>query len=361
MQQYRVFIKDSLDLNGMPVANEICTGFTIRKDLLSVKTSDFQLFRTTGNIKEGDILGLVDPYGTVLYNGVVTSIGTSIQCKEMLSLFSDKWKWHDPSVNTIEGKIKSIIESDFINSDDPLVKEKFPFTVTTTSQTEGTFEQHTEKKDDKEVASQKYTQNLQDLFIELYETWGVIIDIKVPFNGQPTISIGQPITESIKIGNNAIPIANMAPLTEIVETNRLKIYNKDGSQLRATYYGTRNGITTNANDPLRLPVIKTKYVFKDAEDDKDNIPDIVKQSLQEEMLNHKIDFDLYLDNKLYDFFKWELGQPVELWYNSNYFETVFTGYELKKVSGGNLETVSVTCGKVRNTLTEIFNRGISVW
>lgn len=374
MRQYRVFIKDGLDLAGMPIANAICTSFTVRRDLLGSQTSSFSLLTSVSNVKEGDVLGLVDPFGTVVYNGVIKSIDSDITCSQMLSLFNDTWKWHDPSATTIEGKIKSIIQSDFINSSDPLIADKFPFTVSTTSSTAGTFEQHyynwTEtvettdsdgktKKEriDHEDISQKYTQNLEDFLYTLYTQYGVIVDIVVPFSGTPTIKIGKATASAIKIGNNAIPIANMLPLTEIVETNKLLVYSKDGSTLRGQFYGTRNGITTNSSDPLRLPVIKTKYVF---DDDKDPA-EVVKSYLQEEMLNHKVEFDVYLDNRLYNFYEWELGQPFELWYNTNYFETVFTAYELSQANGGELEVANITCGKVRNSLTDIFNKVGYAW
>lgn len=114
MSLYRVFIKDCLNLVSEPIANEICTSFSIERDLMGNATSDFTLLSMSGNIKEGDILGLVDPYGSIIYTGVIKSIGESIQCNQMLAIFDDNWKWHDPSDTTIEGKLQSIITSDFI-------------------------------------------------------------------------------------------------------------------------------------------------------------------------------------------------------------------------------------------------------
>lgn len=341
MYPYRVFIKDCLDLDGMPIANSVCLTFTINKDLLSVATSDFTLLNMPTNIKEGDILGLSDPYGTVIYTGVIKSIGDNIQCRAITSIFNDNWKYHDTSDSTIEGKIKRIIEDDFINSSDPMVSDRFPFTVSTSSSTSGTIE----TKDDTAVM------DFQTFLMNMYNVYGVITDIKVPFNGSPTIELKQATHPSIKVGNNALPIQNMTPLTEVFETNKLVIYDKEGTTLRGTYYTTTQGITTNAADPLRLPVTKTKFIFNTD----DALDDIKQENLQEEIYNHKINFDLLLNNGLYDFYDWELGMPLEIWYNGEYYSTIFTKYSMVKDMNVDVTTVSITCGKVRNTLTEKIN------
>lgn len=341
MYPYRVFIKDCLNLGGMPIANSVCLTFTINKDLLSVATSDFTLLNMPTNIKEGDILGLSDPYGTVIYTGVIKSIGDNIQCRAITSIFNDNWKYHDTSDSTIEGKIKRIIEDDFINSSDPMVSDRFPFTVSVSSSTSGTIE----AKDDTAVM------DFQTFLMNMYNVYGVITDIKVPFNGTPTIELKQATHSSIKVGNNALPIQNMTPLTEVFETNKLVIYDKEGTTLRGTYYTTSQGITTNANDPLRLPVTKTKFIFNTD----DALNDIKQENLQEEIYNHKITFDLLLNNGLYDFYDWELGMPIEVWYNGEYYNTIFTKYSMSKEMNVDVTSVSITCGKVRNTLTEKLN------
>ncbi len=341
MYPYRVFIKDCLNLGGLPIANSVCLTFTIDRDLLSVATSDFTLLDMPTNIKEGDVLGLSDPYGTVLYTGVIKSIGDNIQCRAITSIFNDNWKYHDTSDTTIEGKIKRIIEDDFINSSDPMVSDRFPFTVSVSSSTSGTIE----AKDDTAVM------DFQTFLMNMYDVYGVITDIKVPFNGTPTIELKQATHSSIKVGNNALPIQNMTPLTEVFETNKLVIYDKEGTTLRGTFYTTSQGITTNANDPLRLPVTKTKFIFNTD----DAVNDIKQENLQEEIYNHKITFDLLLNNGLYDFFDWELGMPIEVWYNGEYFNTIFTKYSMSKDMNVDVTSVSITCGKVRNTLTEKIN------
>ena len=353
MQQYRIFIKDSLDLTNRPVSTVLCPSFNIKRDLMGSASSTFNPLEIDSNVKEGDILGLIDPYGSVLYTGVIKSIGTNIQTQQLYELFNDKWKWYDPADTTIEGKIRTIIETDYTQSTDPHVVARFPYTVSTTSATTGTFEQHTVTVNQQEVPSQKYVTNLNKFFYDLYEQWGVIINFHIPYEaGTPTISIGQATGDTVKIGNNVLPITSMTALTEIFETNRLFIYNKDGDTLRGAYYGTTGGITTNASDPLRVPVTKTQYVF---DTDKD-MDEIVSEHLQEEMLNHKVEFSMLLDNNLYNFWEWNLGQTIEIYYNGAYYSTLFTGYSMRKQEGGDLTTVDVTCGKVRNTLTDILNK-----
>lgn len=341
MSQYKVFIKDCLDLTGMAVANVTCLSFRYSKDLLTSATSSFVVLEEIANIKSGDILGLVDPYGTILYEGVVESFtANTIQCKELLSIFSDEWLWNDPAITTIEGKIQNIIENDYVNSSDSLVAQKFPFNVSTSSATIGTFE----------AQDVNYTVNFETFLNSLYDQYGVIVDIYVPFEaGTPTIDIHTATSVSIKVGNNMWAVQNLTPLTEVVQLNKLSIYDTTGT-LRGNYYCTVNGITTNDADPLRLPVVKTKFIF----DDDTPLADLVAENLQQEIYNHKITFDLLLDNNLYEFTEWELGQTLNIWFNSDYYSSIFTAYSVE-MQGTDVAFVSVTCGKVRNTLTEKLN------
>lgn len=344
MYQYRVFIKDCLNISGLPIANSVCLSFNISKDLLSTATSSFTLYENPTNIKEGDILGLVDPFGTVIYNGVINSIGESISCRGITSIFNDNWKWRSvTSPSTIEGKLRSIIISDFKNSSDPMVSDRFPFTVTAVSSTTGSFE----TKED------TYVVNFEKFITDIYDQYGIITDIQIPFgSGTPTIQLKQATHPSIKIGNNVLPVRNMTPLTEVFETNKLVIYDREGANIRQTYYTTSSGITTNASSPLRLPVTKTKFVFNTDDD----LDDIKRENLQEEIYNHKIDFELILKNGLYDFYDWELGMPLEIWFNGAYYSTIFTKYSMEKALNVDVSTVKITCGKVRNSLTERLNR-----
>lgn len=343
MYQYRCFIKDCLDLESLPIANSVCLSFRVTKDLMSQATSDFTLLDMPTNIKVGDVLGLVDPFGTVIYTGVINSIGTTVSCREITAMFADQWKWHDPAESTIEGKLQAIIEDDFIGSSDPMISDRFPFTVTASSSTAGSFEPQ----------EATYTMNFEDLLMQMYDRYGVITDIAIPFGAvTPTITLKQATHASIKVGNNVLPIRNMTPLTEVFETNKLVIYNAEGDTLRGTFYTTPQGITTNANNPLRLPVTKTKFIF----DTDTALDDIKTANLQEEIYNHKITFDLLLNNGLYDFYDWELGMPIEIWYNGAYYSTLFTKYTMNKDLNIDVAAVSITCGKVRNTLTERLNR-----
>ncbi len=342
MYQYRIFVKDCLALDDLPIANSICLTFNVNRDLLSAATSDFTLLDVPTNIKNGDVLGLVDPFGTVIYTGVINSIGSTISCRQATAMFNDQWKWHDPSQTTIEGKLKAIIEADFVNSSDPMIADRFPFTVTTSSTTSGTFE----------AQEATFTTDFEAFLMQMYDQHGVITEISVPFGDvTPTITLKKATHSAVKIGNNVQVIQNLTPITEVFETNKLVIYNAEGDTLRGAYYTTPQGITTSSSSPLRLPVTKTKFIF-DTDTPLDEIRD---QNLQEEIYNHRISFDMVLNNNLYDFFDWELGMPIQVWYNGAYYSTIFTKYNLRKEINTDVAAVSVTCGKVRNTLTELLN------
>lgn len=340
---YRVFVKDCLDLESLPVANSVCLSFSITKDLMSTATSDFTLLDMPTNIKTGDVLGLVDPYGTVIYTGVINSIGTTVSCREITAMFADQWKYRTASgLATVEGKIKNFIDNDFVGSSDPMIADRFPFTVTASGQTTAALEE-------KEPT---FTMDFEQFLMQMYDLYGIKTEISIPFGAvTPTIRVAKATHGAVKIGNNVLPVRNMTPLTEVFETNKLVIYNSEGTTLRGTYYTTPSGITTNASSPLRLPVTKTKFIF----DTDTALDDIKTANLQEEIYNHKITFDLLLNNGLYDFYDWELGMPIEIFYNGAYYSTLFTKYSMAKELNVDVAAVSITCGKVRNTLTERLN------
>lgn len=356
MFEYRCYIKDCLKLNEMAKAETICFSFDTNRDILEGATSTFNVETVADNVNEGDLLMLVDPYGTIIYKGIIKSTELNkITTTQEESLFADKWLYsrgtmvdtgekdeddkpiYEPSETTIEEAIKTILERDFKNADDPIMQAKFNFNISVGSQTEGKLP----------TESDHYTISFEKFIYSLYDNYGIRLYIDIPYSsGECSIEIANKEFPSMKIANNTRIITSITPTTEIDSRNKLVIYNKDGTELRETYYVGSNGITTNAEDPTRLPVINTDYVFTD-----DELEDIVKDKLNEEMYNHLIEYEIVVDNKLYDFYSMNLSMPIEVWYNGFYYDSVFTGYSFSKTESEGIRTATIKCGKVRNELT----------
>lgn len=340
---YRGFVKNINNLAGKAItsADMRITSMTIKRDILTKATSDFKIVSVPNAISEGDVFGVYDDFGNVVYLGIIKSIDdNNIQCDQSIALFDDKWKWRNPADTTIENKIKSIIDNDFAKSEDILEKEIFDdFLISVTSATANDFE----SKDS------NYTVNFMQFLFDIYESYGIMLDIDVSFNQiRPTIKIGTNNDPVIKLGNNNQVLRNFEIVRETQEINKLVIYDKDGKEIRGVYYATPSGITDNSSSLDRLTDINTEIVCSD-----DEIEDIIASNISEHMYNHKITCQLVLDNKLYDFKKFNLGQQFDVYYSGELYNSILTGYKITIDNDGKASLVDLVFGKVRYSLENI--------
>lgn len=342
MVQYRAFIKDRTDIGGYSIGSSDLriTAFTIKVDALNKAVSTITVMNVPPVVKEGDILCVYSPQGKTIYQGVITKLSGTIQCDQIESLFDDNWLWNDPKMDILEENIKNVIETDFKNSDDPILRKIFQFDIKTISSTKI------------KLPSQEpnYVKNFSTLIYELFDKYNIRFIFDIEFTPkQPVLKIGTEDSTRIKFSNNVNSVLNINRVTEIYETNKLIIYSEEGVH-RATFYGTRSGITDNPNQLDRFSKIKTNYVFSD---DEFNI--IKAQNLRNQMYNHEIKVEMVLDNKIYDFWSFKLGQEFDIFVGRDYFNTILTGYELR-YKNGSMDTVSLTFGKVRTKLEDKLNK-----
>lgn len=347
MSVYRVFVKDCLELAGRSKSNVICISFDVKRDLLEKSVSTFVVERIDTNVDIGDILGLYDAYGTLIYIGVVDEIDTTsnqISCTSNVSYFKYLWLYnaYREQTGSTESLMKKAFEDTFKNATDYLMETKYSDINIQLITSRLSYK--LPLKDD------MYTEDFEDFIYDCYNNFGIVCNFVVPFEeGTPTLTIdaGAMLRDPIKIGNNFNAIQNFNVETDTFENNKLIIYNADGTELRHIYYGTADGITDDDESPLRIKKINNVIQFTDEE-----IPLVLAQNLQNKMYNHIIRFDMLLDNNFYNFFEqFVLGCPIDLWYNGIHFDSVFTGYELIKEENTEISSVRITCGKVRNTLT----------
>ena len=108
-----------------------------------------------------------------------------------------------------------------------------------------------------------------------------------------------------------------------------------------------SGITTQAEDVDRLSVIQTKYVFSD-----DPLNDIVASNINEQLYNHKITFDLRMNNNIYKLGEADLGRPLRIYYRGKEYRSILTGYSIEKKAGQSVQRISLVCGNVRTDLSK---------
>lgn len=338
---YRGFIKDNQNLAGQSLGSPDLRilSMTINRDILSKATSDFEVVSVPDAAAEGNVFGVYDDYGKTVYIGVITSIsGNVIQTDQIISLFDDNWLWSNPAAVTIEQTVAEIIQNDWATNIDSMLQNIFSqFTITA-----GTNSVQLSLPTQEE----NFVTNFMEFIFQLYEAYGVLLDIDIAYNDTtPTITVFKPSYQKIQLGNNTNAVRNFNITTETFETNKLVLYSKDGATYRGSWYGTTSGITTNSAAGNRLPKINTKYVFSDDPED-----DIIGDNLQDEMYNHKINVELVLANKLYNFDDFKLGQEFDIFYNDTYYNSILTGYKITVDSEGKADIVTLVFGKVRYSL-----------
>lgn len=349
MYQYRAYIKDSLELSEPPKAFVVVPAFTIRRDLLATANSSFTVLEVPSNVDNGDVFCLYDPTGKVIYQGIVNQISENmIQCNQIQSIYKGTWLCTNSPQDYLEHEIAVLLgeyASGKITDDvtDTLLSQKLsPIQIEYTGSNTAslpTFEPQT-------------VQDMETFIYSLYEKYNIVFDFSISQEGTNKVNIHTVNFSPYKIANNTHAIINISPLTEISQNNKLIVYSSEGA-FRAVYYATAQGIVTDPSDPLRLKQINTVIQFTD-----DELDAILASNLSSDMFNHKLTFTLRLDNNLYSWEDWKLGQPMEIWYNGQYFNSVFTGYEITKTENNNPTEVNITCGKVRTSLTTKLSLGL---
>lgn len=335
MQQYRAFTKKFP--TEAPTAYYRIKKFTLKCDLLVSSVSRFETLEKIQETEEGDFLTLYDSKGKIIYTGIVKRIDEKlIETSQFVSLFSDNWLVRKPTLASMELNIKDIIDNDFKANDDLLMQKKFNFKTETTTATSGEFPQ--EKEDKKNEVKQ-----FEKLLYELFEQFNIILQGSIPFSGSPIIFIGQNTDTELLVSDNNHIITELKATSEVVQTNKLIIYNKEGTQKRATFYVTKDSIKENPTIDERFNQIKTKFIFSD-----DEIEKLKNSNLEEETYNHKITFNLMLGKKLYNFADFTLGRKLRIWKNKESYTTILTAYEVAYGDGNNY--AKLVCGKVRTGL-----------
>lgn len=344
---YRLFFKNLTDIEGKSITSPQLRvlNFNVKRDILTKQTSNFEVLQMPNAIQTGDIVGMYDQYGSIVFLGVVSEIkDNNVYAEQIIGIFDDNWLWNNPRETSIEETLKTILTNDFQNNRDTLMSSIFSsFDIQTTSQTNLTLQSQEDH----------YVTNFMSFLYDIYEKYNVLLTIDIPFEDEtPTIKIGKPTYEKLQIGNNTYAFRNFNIVTEIYETNKLTVYSEETGTFRGEWYTTTSGITDNPGALNRLQKIKTNIVFSD-----DDLNILKASSLRNQIFNHRIECDLVIQNKLLNFDLLKLGQEVDIYFNGAYYNTVLTGYQLSLQDGRESEVIHLTFGLVRTSLTsKLFKR-----
>lgn len=344
---YRLFFKKLTNINGHSItSNQLrVRNFKLDRDTLRKTSSSFAVLEIPNAIENGDIVGMYDSYGTILYLGVVTALNTNVvESGQIIDIFDDTWLWNNPRETTIENTLKTIIQNDYQNTNDTLLNTIFDsFDINAISSTNLTLQ----------TEEPMYTVSFSSYLYDIYEKYSIQPIFNIPYsNSRASIDIGIPSYPKLTISNNVQIFRNFTIKSNVFETNKLVVYSEETGTYRATWYGTTNGITDNPSSLNRIPKIKTNIVFSD-----DDINILKASSLRNEMYNHEITCEMVYNNKLLSLEDLKLGQEVDLYYNSKYYNTILTGYTLQANENQGISTITLKFGLVRDDLTsKLFKR-----
>lgn len=354
---FKVFIKDCNKLNEKVKVELVGLEYDVGEDLLTTQNGKIECSEIVGDVSENDIAFVVSNYGEILYIGKIKTIEDNIiKTTQITEIFNDTWLYDIVDINDLEGAF-GVSMQDYVNGEikgstyiDTLrEKQLSPLKVNVKTHTEGTYE---EQKEQYQVAMTKF-------IYTLFEKYNIIVRPNIPFtdwsigSNDATIDIYKPDYDELLISDNVSSIQNLSITTTIEKVNKLVIFSKGSeetpSEYRTTFVYTENGIQEEPEtDNGRLKGINTKIVFSD-----DEYETLIESNLPSEMFNHKITFDLLVDNKIYKWKDFKLGMPIKLYSNGHYYNSILTAYNIKQEDGENdLIYASITLGKIRTSLTK---------
>lgn len=342
---YRAYFKGRYELDGLPIASTRILSFNIREDLLTTQNSSFTVEAVPDAVSEGDVLIVIDPFGSKLYTGVVKSLEDySIDCKDILTLFDDSDLYLIGSYSNVNchTRTKYILQHYRNNNiSDPKITtliDQFNFIESKEYDRNWTFNY-----------TEVHEKNVYDLLMLQYSRYNskIAVDISID-DVRPTISTAHVKTDIINLVDNTVVLPTIEPIIEAQDVNKLIIYSADYANIRGTYFLTSAGVTTDPQNLLRINIINTKIVNSD-----DELLTIVNSELGNTLYSHQLKVDMIPDNKLYDYFSFQLGGQFVVSVNNSVYDTIYTAYELDfPLDVQKCENVRLTFGTVRKRASE---------
>lgn len=361
----KAFIKDCTDLGGRTKAFIDVISGNVKEDRLTTANSSFECREIPTNISVGDIFILLNDYSKILYYGKITSItDTKINTSQILSIFGgtfiysivDELKETSPTTY-LETEIAQVLDNYKLGYiyqsayQDPMIHRQLGDIITDPIDS---LEVGLPTDLDKDGNEQFTSKDMVKWLYELYETYGIVIDFTIPIqdDGNVIAKIWKPTYTSLKITDGFECVTNITPKVEQQSTNKLIIYSKD-KVYRDTYCLTENGIEKEPSLIVGRPnQVNTKIVQSD-----DEIQDLISANLSERLFNHKLEFVVNLNSKLFTFDDLKLDTPIQVFNGSDYYSTLITGKDFS-FNDNVISELKLTCGKVRTSLTDKISLGI---
>lgn len=378
MQVYRAFVMQysPTDTLWHSIAWLRVLSFNVNQDALARATSTFKVMEVPENVSIGDVMQVRFPDGSNLYAGVIDKIeDTTITCSQLVSLLKGEWVYQtrpDKSQGTSDGgdtvqtwglvhEIGQVIwdyckgltynngtqDMGMYNKLNNIGEGIYATAEFTTEYGYGRDYKYSLPQEDKVM-------DFEDFIYSMFEDYTVSLygnAVLRPQGSREAISMtlypmGM-MDSYLTFSDNSRYFRNFEVITTKQEVTKLSVYSQDGV-FRQNYYLTVNGVSTDSLDTGRIYPTITKIIYSD-----DELNDIVKANLSEELFDHQIRFDLDLANPYYtSILNQTLGRKFKVMARGYTFDTILTGRQLVKEEGKDLTYITLICGKARTSLTK---------
>lgn len=349
--------------------------FDVNQDALARATSTFKVMEVPENVSIGDVMQVVFPDGSRLFAGVIDKIDdTTITCSQLVSLLKGEWVYQTRPDKSIPSTGGDTIQTwGLVHEIGQVILDYcYGLTYNNGTQDVGMYNKLRYVGDGvmatAEYATEYYfgydyrnslpvedkVMDFEDFIYSLFENYTVSVDgttmhypVGAPKAVDMTLMPMEMMTSYLTFSDNSRYFRNFEVTTTKQETTKLTVYAQDGT-FRQNYYLTVNGVSTNSVDAGRIYPTITKIIYSD-----DELDDIVKANMPDELFDHQIRFDLDLNNPYYDgILNQTFGRKFKVIAKGYTFDTILTGRRLVKDEGKDLTYVTLICGKARTSLTK---------
>lgn len=311
---------------------------------------------------------LISPRGQAIYTGIIQSVeGDTLTCREVLSVYDRDYLVNtnvfSSNIFTVTRGIDELIEKAQLNTalfgtdfDSLLTRRmaQFPPIKNTGVKIDRSLSLYHENNQGSQIPN--FTEisliNLEEYFQNLFDSFGVYVDVILYGVYIVPYPIFYKQNPGITLSDNYERVSDVNVVAEIQEANVLVIYSSSGT-LRGHYAVNTDGevVAYTLDDPSYIAYneYKSKVVTSD-----DNIEMIIAQNLSNSSLNHKITFKVNFGG-LISFEQMKVGTPLDLYVGDKLYHSVITAINFE-VSTDQVDSATITLGKVRTSLTSKLNR-----
>lgn len=345
----------------------------IKVDGVDKTTSTIEVENVPSTVLVNSIVVLKNPKGKTMYIGIIETIAeTTLTCREALGLFDADYLFgvtRNSNVTLMKSLSDYMISFEngypsYRNASAEInasIIRKMLNVGTTYSSTDVSLDKNLNMNITAPVISEIEVKNLEDHLLEAFDNFGIYIEPRLIAEEYALLRFyvrNPKVQKPLVISNNSEAITNVSIDVQEMENTSLVVYDSTGATFRGIYSVKEDGTITDYNYPptdessfIAYTSCKPKIVTTD-----DKIKIVVEQYLSNAQYNHKITFDLDLDNSLYSMDALNIGRRVEFYYGDKLYKSIITGYEWSLPKDEERHhSVKVTLGKVRTKLTSKLN------